>query len=156
MKSKTTRFSDNVSFSNKKASFNYVLLEKLEVGIQLKGSEIKSIREGKVSLQESHCIVFGREIFVRSMNIAIYKESSIYNHDPIRERKLLLKKKEIERFMSKSEEKGLTIIPTKLYITKRGIAKMEIALAKGKKLHDKREGMKKKVHDRELKLIKLI
>ena len=156
MKSKITRFSDNVSFSNKKASFNYVLLEKLEVGIQLKGSEIKSIREGQVSLQESYCIVFGREIFVRSMNIAIYKESSIYNHDPIRERKLLLKKKEIERFMSKSEEKGLTIIPTKLYITKRGIAKMEIALAKGKKLYDKREGMKKKVHDRELKLIKLI
>ena len=156
MKSKTTRFSDNVSFSNKKASFNYVLLEKLEVGIQLKGSEIKSIREGQVSLQESHCIVFGGEIFVRSMNIAIYKEGSIYNHDPIRERKLLLKKKEIERFMSKSEEKGLTIIPTKLYITKRGIAKMEIALAKGKKLYDKREGMKKKVHDRELKLIKLI
>ena len=156
MKSKTTRFSDNISFSNKKASFNYVFLEKLEVGIQLKGSEIKSIREGQVSLKESHCIVFGGEIFVRSMNIAIYKEGSIYNHDPIRERKLLLKKKEIERFMSKSEEKGLTIIPTKLYITKRGIAKMEIALAKGKKLHDKRESMKKKDHDRELKLIKLI
>ena len=114
MKSKTTRFSDNVSFSNKKASFNYVLLEKLEVGIQLKGSEIKSIREAQVSLQESYCIVFGGEIFVRSMNIAIYKEGSIYNHEPIRERKLLLKKKEIERFMSKSEEKGLTIIPTKL------------------------------------------
>ena len=156
MKSKTTRFSDNVSFSNKKASFNYVLIEKLEAGIQLKGSEIKSIREGQVSLQEAHCVVLGGEIFVRSMNIAIYKEGSIYNHDPIRERKLLLKKKEFERFRSKSEEKGLTIIPTKLYITKRGIAKMEIALAKGKKLHDKRESMKKKDHDRELKLIKLI
>ena len=156
MKNKTTRFSDNISFNNKKASFNYVLIEKLEVGIELKGSEIKSIREGQVSLQEAHCIVLGGEIFVRSMNIAIYNESSIYNHDPIRERKLLLKKKEIERFRSKSEEKGLTIIPTKLYFTKKGIAKMEIALAKGKKLHDKRESMKKKDHDRELKLIKLI
>ena len=156
MKNKTTRFSNNVSFSNKKAFFNYVLIERLEVGIELKGSEIKSIREGQVSLQEAHCLVLGREIFVRSMNIAIYKESSIYNHDPIREIKLLLKKKEIERFRSKSEEKGLTIIPTKLYITKRGIAKMEIALAKGKKLFDKREIMKKKDHDRELKPIKLI
>ncbi len=156
MKNKTTRFSNNVVIRNKKASFNYVLIEKLEVGIELKGSEIKSIREGLVSLQEAHCVVLGRETFVRSMNIAIYKESSIYNHDPIRERKLLLKKKEIKRFRSKSEEKGLTIIPTKLYITKRGIAKMEIALAKGKKLHDKRESMKKKDHDRELKLIKII
>tara|TARA_A100001011_G_C13606216_1_gene554159 strand:+ start:20 stop:490 length:471 start_codon:yes stop_codon:yes gene_type:complete len=156
MKNKTTRFSDNVVIHNKKASFNYVLIEKLEVGIELKGSEIKSIREGLVSLQEAHCVVLGREIFVRSMNIAIYKESSIYNHDPIRERKLLLKKNEIKRFRSKSEEKGLTIIPTKLYITKRSIAKMEIALAKGKKLHDKRESMKKKDHDRELKLIKII
>ena len=156
MKNKTTRFSDNVSVSNKKASFNYVLIEKLEVGIELKGSEIKSIRKGQVSLQEAHCVVLGGEIFVRSMNIAIYKESSIYNHDPIRQRKLLLKKKEIERFRSKSEEKGLTIIPTKLYFTKKGIAKMEIALAKGKKLHDKRESMKKKDHERELKLIRLI
>ena len=156
MKNKTTRFSDNISFNNKKASYNYVLIEKLEVGIELKGTEIKSIREGQVSLQEAHCIVLGGEIFVRSMNIAIYNESSIYNHDPVRERKLLLKKKEIERFRSKSEEKGLTIIPTKLYFTKKGIAKMEIALAKGKKLHDKRESMKKKDHDRELKLIKLI
>ena len=156
MKNKTTRFSDNVVIRNKKASFNYVLIEKLEVGIELKGSEIKSIREGQVSLQEAHCVIIGREIFVRSMNIAIYKESSIYNHDPIRERKLLLKKKEIKRFKSKSEEKGLTIIPTKLYIIKRGVAKMEIALAQGKKLHDKRESMKKKDHDRELKLIRII
>ena len=90
------------------------------------------------------------------MNIAIYKESSIYNHEPTRERKLLLSKKEIERFKSKSEEKGLAIIPTKLYVIKRGIAKIEIALAQGKKLHDKRESMKKKDHDRELKQIKLI
>ena len=135
---------------NKKASFNYVLIEKLEVGIELKGSEIKSIREGLVSLQEAHCVVLGRETFVRSMNIAIYKESSIYNHDPIRERKLLLKKKEIKRFKSKSEEKGLTIIPTKLYIIKRGIAKMEIALAQGKKLHDKRQVLKERDIKRDL------
>jgi len=156
MKNNKNRFSDNISIRNKKASFNYILIEKLEVGIELQGSEIKSIREGKVSLQEAHCIVIRGELFVRSMNIAIYKESSIYNHEPTRERKLLLSKKEIERFRAKSEEKGLTIIPTKLYVIKRGIAKMEIALAQGKKLHDKRESMKKKDHDRELKQIKLI
>ena len=156
MKNKKSRFSDNVSIRNKKASFNYILIEKLEVGIVLQGSEIKSIREGKVSLQEAHCIVIRGEVFVRSMNIAIYKESSIYNHEHTRERKLLLSKKEIERFRAKSEEKGLTIIPTKLYVIKRGIAKMEIALAQGKKIHDKRESMKKKDHDRELKQIKFI
>jgi SsrA-binding protein len=156
MKNNKTRFSDNISIRNKKASFNYILIEKLEVGIVLQGSEIKSIREGKVSLQEAHCIVIRGELFVRSMNIGIYKESSIYNHEPTRERKLLLSKKEIKRFKAKSEEKGLAIIPTKLYVIKRGIAKMEIALAQGKKLHDKRESMKKKDHDRELKQIKLI
>lgn len=156
MKNNKTRFSDNISIRNKKASFNYILIEKLEVGIVLQGSEIKSIREGEVSLQEAHCIIIRGELFVRSMNIAIYKESSIYSHEPTRERKLLLSKKEIKRFKAKSEEKGLAIIPTKLYVIKRGIAKMEIALAQGKKLHDKRESMKKKDHDRELKQIKLI
>ena len=156
MKNNKTRFSDNISIRNKKASFNYIIIEKLEVGIVLQGSEIKSIREGKVSLQEAHCIVIRGELFVRSMNIGIYKESSIYNHEPTRERKLLLSKKEIVRLKAKSEEKGLAIIPTKLYVIKRGLAKMEIALAQGKKLHDKRESMKKKDHDRELKQIKFI
>ena len=156
MKNNKTRFSDNITIRNKKASFNYILIEKLEVGIVLQGSEIKSIREGKVSLQEAHCIVIHGELFVRSMNIGIYKESSIYNHEPTRERKLLLSKKEIVRLKAKSEEKGLAIIPTKLYVIKRGLAKMEIALAQGKKLHDKRESMKKKDHDRELKQIKFI
>ncbi|MDG1104633.1 MAG: SsrA-binding protein SmpB [Cyclobacteriaceae bacterium] len=156
MKNNKTRFSDNITIRNKKASFNYILIEKLEVGIVLQGSEIKSIREGKVSLQEAHCIVIRGELFVRSMNIGIYKESSIYNHEPTRERKLLLSKKEIVRLKAKSEEKGLAIIPTKLYVIKRGLAKMEIALAQGKKLHDKRESMKKKDHDRELKQIKFI
>jgi SsrA-binding protein len=156
MKNNKTRFSDNITIRNKKASFNYILIEKLEVGIVLQGSEIKSIREGKVSLQEAHCIVIRGELFVRSMNIGIYKESSIYNHEPTRERKLLLSKKEIVRLKAKSEEKGLAIIPIKLYVIKRGLAKMEIALAQGKKLHDKRESMKKKDHDRELKQIKFI
>ena len=156
MKNNKTRFSDNISIRNKKASFNYILIEKLEVGIVLQGSEIKSIREGEVSLQEAHCIIIRGELFVRSMNIAIYKESSIYSHEPTRERKLLLSKKEIKRFKAKTEEKGLAIIPTKLYVIKRGIAKIEIALAQGKKLYDKRESMKKKDHNRELKQIKLI
>jgi SsrA-binding protein len=104
----------------------------------LQGSEIKSIRDGKVNLQASYCLVKKDEVFVRELHISPYKEASYLNHDPKRERKLLLTKREIHKLETKSQEKGLTIIPTRLYVTNRGLAKLEIALAKGKKLHDKR------------------
>ncbi|NQW27448.1 MAG: SsrA-binding protein [Flammeovirgaceae bacterium] len=155
MKNKKDRFANDISIRNRKAQFNYELIEKLEVGIMLLGSEIKSIREGKASLQEAHCIVSKGELFVRSMNISPYIESSYYNHEPTRERKLLLSKKDIEKLRAKTEEKGLTLIPTKLYINSRGFAKMEIALAKGKKLHDKRDSLKRKDQERELNQTRL-
>ena len=117
----------------------------------MRGSEIKSIREGKVSLPEAFCIFHQEELYVKGMTISIYMESTYNNHTPLRERKLLLKKKELDKLRTKSQEKGLTIIPTKLYINSRGLAKMEIALAKGKKLFDKRESIKKKEESRAIK-----
>ncbi|MBV6645681.1 MAG: SsrA-binding protein SmpB [Cyclobacteriaceae bacterium] len=152
MKSKgQTRFSNSVTIKNRKASFEYEFVDQLEVGIVLKGSEIKSIREGKASLQEAYCHFHRGELYIKSMNISPYQESTYDNHEPTRERKLLLKKREMEKLKTKSEEKGLTIIPTKLYINKRGFAKLEVALARGKKLYDKRESIKKREEDRAMK-----
>ncbi len=141
---KESRFASDVSIRNRKASYEYQFIDTYEAGLSLKGSEIKSIREGKVSLPEAFCHFQKGELFIKGMTIAQYTESTYNNHDPLRERKLLLKKNELEKLRKKSEEKGLTIIPTKLYINSRGIAKLQIALAKGKKLYDKRESLKQK------------
>jgi SsrA-binding protein len=149
------RFSNTVNIKNKKARFNFELIENFETGIVLKGSEIKSIREGKASLQEAYCHVNKGEIFIKGMNISPYTESTYDNHDPIRERKLLLRKKQIEKIKEKMEQKGLTLIPVRLYITSRGFAKLDIALAKGKKVHDKRDSIKQKDQNRELQRLKL-
>lgn len=148
---KKNRFANNISIKNRKASFEFEFIDIYEVGIELRGSEIKSIREGKVSLPEAFCMFRSKELYVKGMTIAIYQESTYNNHNPTRERKLLLKKKELAKLKEKSEEKGLAIIPTKLYINSRGIAKMQIALAKGKKLFDKRESIKKKEQSRAMK-----
>ena len=149
------RFSKSISIQNKKARFEYEFIDVLEVGIVLKGSEIKSIREGKASLQEAYCHIHHNAMYIKGMNISPYAESTYDQHDPTRERKLLLKKRELEKFKTKMEQKGLTIIPTKLYINVRGFAKMEIALAKGKKLHDKRDSIKTKDQARELNRLNL-
>lgn len=148
---KTERFAKNISIRNRKASYEYQFMETHEAGIVLMGSEIKSIREGKVSLQEAYCFFRGEELFIKGMTISIYLESTYNNHDPLRERKLLLKSRELEKLKAKTQEKGLTIVPTKLYINSRGLAKLEIALAKGKKLYDKRESIKKKEESRAIK-----
>ena len=132
------RFSQNVQIKNKKASYQYEFIDTYDAGLVLKGSEIKSIREGKASLQEAYCHIHDGELFIQNMNISPYKEGAYANHEPTRQRKLLLHKKEIERLKSKTEEKGLTIVPTRLYLNSRGLAKLQVALAKGKKLHDKR------------------
>lgn len=145
------RFSQNVQIKNKKASYQYEFIDTYDAGLVLKGSEIKSIREGKASLQEAYCHIHDGELFIQNMNISPYKEGAYANHEPTRQRKLLLHKKEIERLKSKTEEKGLTIVPTRLYLNSRGLAKLQVALAKGKKLHDKRESLKKKDMNRELK-----
>lgn len=139
-----------INIKNKKASFEYQLLEKYVAGIILTGSEIKSIRDGKVSLQEAYCDFRGSELFVRHMNIAIYKQASYLNHEPTRERKLLLNKKELKKIKKKLDEKGLTIVPLRMFINDRGLAKMEIALGKGKKLYDKRQSIKEKDQKRDI------
>ena len=149
------RFSNDISIKNKKASYEYSFIETFEAGLVLKGTEIKSIREGKVSLQEAYCFMDDGEAFIKGMNISPYSQASFTNHEPTRQRKLLLSKREIDKLATNRDEKGLTIIPVKLYINSRGLAKLQIALAKGKKLFDKRNSIKEKDQKRELSRMRL-
>jgi len=144
------RFSNNINIRNKKARYEYEFVDKYVAGIVLQGTEIKSIREGKASLQEAYCFVKSGELFIKSMHIAVYEQATHYNHEPLRERKLLLNRRELDKLETKSKEKSLTIIPIRLFISQRGLAKIEIALAKGKKIHDKRDSIKEKDLKREL------
>lgn len=139
-----------INIKNKKASYEYQFLEKFRAGIVLRGTEIKSIRMGKVSLNEAYCFVSGGEAFIKAMNIAVYELGTHYNHEPTRERKLLLEKKEIAKLEKKLKDQGLTIVPIRLYISDRGFAKLEIALAKGKNIHDKRDTIKDRDTQRDL------
>ncbi|HBH22655.1 MAG TPA: SsrA-binding protein [Cytophagales bacterium] len=148
-------FSNKIHIKNRKAGFEYQFLNKYIAGITLKGTEIKSIRQGKASLQQAYCFVHKGEIFVKDMHISPYEQASHFNHEPTRQRKLLLSKKEIGKIDSKLKEKGLTLIPTRLFINDRGWAKLEIALAKGKKLHDKRQDIKDKDLKREMSRTKI-
>lgn len=148
------KFDKIINIRNKKASFEFEFLDTFIAGIVLKGTEIKSIREGKVSLTEAYCYFKRGELFIKQMHIAPYSMAASYNHDPVRERKLLLNSKELEKLESKFEEKGLSIIPVRIFINDKGLAKMEIALARGKKLHDKRQDIKAKDVKRELDRIR--
>ncbi len=139
-----------MEIKNKKASFEYYLLESFTAGIVLTGTEIKSIRTGKASLKESYCSFHNDELFVRNMNIAPYDYGTYNNHEPKRERKLLLQARELRKLKTKLDEKGLTLIPTRLFINEKGLAKLEVSLAKGKKLFDKRDTLKKKDQQREM------
>lgn len=154
MAKENQKFSQSINIKNRKAGFEYHFLDRYVAGIELKGTEIKSIREGRASLQHAYCYIHNGEVFVKEMNISPYSQAKHYNHEPTRTRKLLLKKTEIEKLTSKHKEKGLTIIPTRLFINDRGLAKLEIALAQGKKLHDKREDIKRKDMERELSRMK--
>jgi SsrA-binding protein len=147
--------SQGIRIKNKKASYQYALEDKYLAGIQLTGTEIKSIRAGKVSLAESYCSFVGDELFVINMHIAEYELGTAYNHLPKRDRKLLLTRRELRKLATKVREKGYTLIPTLLFINERGLAKLEIALAKGKKFFDKRENIKKKDIEREMDRKKL-
>jgi SsrA-binding protein len=138
------RKKQNIKIPNKKAVFEYFFLEKFTAGIVLRGTEIKSIREGKANLQDSYCFFVGNELFVRNMHIAEYKFGTYLNHIPKADRKLLLTKKELHRLYEKLKNKGLTIVPTLLYIDEKNFAKLDIALAQGKKLYDKRESIKER------------
>ena len=144
------KISNDINIKNKKASFEYQFIDTYVAGIVLTGTEIKSIRMGTANLQESYCVFINEELFVKSMHISKYNEGSYYNHEPLKDRKLLLQKRELKKLNVKSQEKGLTIIPIRLFITKRGFAKLEIALAKGKKLFDKRDDIKEKDLRREM------
>ena len=149
-----TRFSNKINIKNRKASFEFTFIDKYVAGIVLGGTEIKSIKEGKASLQEAHCHFFHEELYLKGMHIAEFTEGTFNNHTPLRERKLLLNKKELRKLEAKSSEKGLAIIPIRLFINERGFAKLEIALAKGKKLHDKRDSIKEKDVRRDLERTK--
>lgn len=139
-----------VDIRNRRASFEYSFLETYTAGIVLTGTEIKSIRQGKVNLQDAYCLIHNDELFVRQMSISVYTEGTHYNHEPLRDRKLLLTKREIKRLTEKLKDQGLTIVPTRLFTNERGFAKVEIALAKGKKLYDKRESIKEREVERDM------
>lgn len=142
--------SSGINIKNKKASFEYEFLEELEAGIQLTGTEIKSLREGKASIKEGYCIFKSNELYIKNIHISEYAEGSYNNHEPLRDRKLLLHRSEIEKLSKKKKDVGLTIIPIKLYINDRGLAKLKIALAKGKKNFDKRQDLKLKDDKRQM------
>jgi SsrA-binding protein len=136
---------------NRKARFEYEILDTWEAGIELKGTEVKSIRQGKASLDDSFAIIHRGEVYLENMQITPYELGTVDNHDPKRSRKLLMHREEIEKLRLKVSDKGLTLIPLKLYFNSKGKAKIELALAKGKKLHDKRESIKKRDVERELR-----
>lgn len=138
-----------ISVKNRKASFEFQLLEEFDAGIILVGSEIKSIRQGHVSISESYCYVNKGEVFIKNMHIQELKDAAV-QHEPLRDRKLLLTKKEIKKIETKLKDKGLTLVPTYMY-NKKGLVKLKISLAKGKKLFDKREDKKAKDIERDLK-----
>lgn len=133
--------------NNSKARFNYFLEDFIECGIELKGSEIKSIRRSGASLNDAYVVIRNGEAYLLNMHIAPYENGNIFNHDPNRTRKLLLHKKEIQKMEQKANEKAMTIVPTKVYL-KKGKLKVEIALGKGKKLYDKRETIRKRDDER--------
>ncbi len=134
----------STNIKNKKAYFEYHIHDKFIAGIQLLGTEIKSIREGKANLNDSFCAFLNDRLYVRNMHIAEYSHGSFYNHEAKRDRALLLNKKELKKLRDKSEEKGFTIVPIQLFIGERGFAKLEIGLAQGKKDFDKRETLKER------------
>jgi SsrA-binding protein len=140
----------NIVIKNKKASHDFEFIEKYAAGIMLTGTEIKSIRSGKANLTDSYCTFRNGELFLINMHISEYYWGNINNHDPLAERKLLLTKKELRKLDRKVKETGLTIIVIKVFINDRGLAKAEIALARGKKEYDKRETLKMKDHGREM------
>src|SRR5688572_32584976 len=148
------RFSNNINIRNRQAGYEFELLDKYVAGIVLTGTEIKSIREGKANLQDGYCYLNNGELFVKGVNISPYAQGTHYNHEATRERKLLLKRSELKKLEARTSEKGLTLVPTRLFINDRGFAKMEIAVGRGKKMHDKRDSIKERDAKRELDRMK--
>lgn len=140
----------NIHIVNKKATFEFEILERFTAGIMLTGTEIKSVRQGKVNMSDAFSSFTSGELFVRNLHISEYELGTVYNHEPKRPRKLLLRKQEMKKLNTKVKEKGLTIIPLKMFFSATGYAKIEIGLARGKKLYDKRESLKEKDTKREM------
>ena len=140
----------NITIKNKKAAYLYEILDEFTAGIVLTGSEIKSIRQGKASLVDSYCVFINNELWIKGLHIAEYKFATYNNHEPKRNRKLLLHKQELKKLEKKIKEKGYTIIALQLYLSENGYAKIDIALAKGKTIGDKRESLKKKDAKRDM------
>jgi SsrA-binding protein len=136
---------------NRQAFFEYHIDDKYVAGLVLTGTEVKSLREGKANFNDSYCLFQKDELWIRSFHISEYSHGTVNNHDPIRERKLLLNRRELKKLQTKMKEKGYTIVPLRLFFNEKNLAKIEIGLAKGKKLHDKRETIKQRDTDRELK-----
>jgi SsrA-binding protein len=139
-----------IEIVNRKAKFEYHFLAEYEAGILLTGTEIKSIRAGNANIKEAYCTFENGELFIRNMNISEYKYGTHYNHDPLRIRKLLLKKIELKKLFRRVQEKGQTIVPYKIFISERGLAKVIIQLAQGKKSYDKRDSIKERDNKRDL------
>ena len=148
--------SSKINIKNRKASFEYQFITNFIAGISLLGTEIKSIRNNKANISDAYCIFKDTELFVKNMHIAEYTNGSYLNHEPKRDRKLLLNRQELNKVLRKVKEKGNSIIPIRLFINDTGKAKLEIALAKGKKVYDKRESIKKKDQKRNIDRIKNI
>jgi SsrA-binding protein len=149
------RFSNDINIRNRQAGYEFELLDKYIAGLVLRGTEIKSIREGKVNLQDGYCYFNNGELFAKGITIDQYAQGTHYNHEAQRERKLLLKRTELIKLEKRVEEKGLTLIPLRLFMNERGYAKLEIAIGRGKKLHDKRNTIKDRDAKRELNKLKI-
>lgn len=139
-----------VSIINRRARYEFALEDKFEAGMVLTGTEIKSIRQGNAAIADAYCVMESGELFLVNSHISVYKQGTHYNHEPLRKRKLLLKKKELKKLESKLKDKGYTIVPLRIFESERGFLKIDIALAKGKKAFDKREDIKKKDIQREM------
>ncbi len=143
--------SDQINIRNRSATFEYAIEDRIKAGIVLTGSEIKSVRNGKVSFNDSYCIFTNGELWIKSLHIAEYANAGYAGHIPVHDRKLLLTKKELAKWQAKVKEKGYTIVPLSVFINDKGYAKVEIGLGKGKKVHDKRESIKSRDVEREMK-----
>jgi SsrA-binding protein len=140
-----------MSISNRSAYHEYFIEDKYDAGLVLTGTEVKSLRAGRASFNDSYCYFHKGELWIKSLHIAEYSHGTVNNHDPVRERKLLLQKKELRKMEAKMKEKGYTIVPLKIFFNEKGLAKLEIGLGKGKKLYDKRETIKQRDTEREMK-----
>jgi SsrA-binding protein len=136
---------------NRQASFEYFIDARYEAGMVLLGTEVKSLRGGQANFADSYCVIYKGEMWLKNLNIAQYSHGTVNNHDPVRDRKLLLQKREIRKIESKLKEKGYTLVPLRIFFSEKKLAKIEIGLAKGKKRHDKRESIKQKEMQREMK-----